>query len=462
MFKFFFRYFHDIEIAVESIFSNKLKSILTALGIIFGVAAVIAMLAIGRGAQQEILEQMKMVGVNNILINPVIPDKSASGDEGEKQQKKFSRGLNMLDVEAIRETIPSVMRISPEISFNSTAMLSGVKYTAKLVGVSNDYFHLYNLPLVSGTFFNEYQEKNGIQVCIIGANIRAKFFSKVDPLGQYIKFNGNWLKVIGVLQRTNVTLTGFEEKGVNVYNDNIYIPIQTMLMRYQNRALVNTKLASEATTMAFFGGGGPGGGAMARVVVSSSDASSDVETNYNQLDRIVVQVHETEQLSPTTEILSRMLTRRHSGVKDFEITVPELLLKQQQRTKDIFNIVLGAIASISLVVGGIGIMNIMFASVMERIKEIGTRMAIGAKKMDIVVQFLSEAVLISVTGGFIGIFFGVIMAKLIEQIAGIMTVVSFFSIVIAFGVSAAVGVIFGYSPAKRASEKDPIESLRYE
>ena len=461
MFKFFIKYFHDIEIAVESIVSNKLKSMLTALGIIFGVAAVIAMLAIGKGAKQEIMEQMKMVGVNNILINPVIPDKSSSSEEGEKQQKKFSRGLNMLDVEAIRETLPSVKRISPEISFNSTAMLNGVKYTAKLVGVSNDYFHLYNLPLIAGGFFNNYQEENGIQVCIIGANIRAKFFSKLDPLGQYIKFNGIWLKVIGVLQKTNVNLTGFEEKGVNVYNDNIYIPIQTMLLRYQNRALLNTKMVSEASSnvMVF---GGPGGGGMSRIVVSSSDASSDVETNYNQLDRIVVQVSETEQLNPTTEILSRMLTRRHTNVKDFEITVPELLLKQQQRTKDIFNIVLGAIASISLIVGGIGIMNIMFASVMERIKEIGTRMAIGAKKMDIVVQFLSEAVLISVTGGFIGVFLGVIMAKLIEQIAGIMTIVSFFSIFIAFGVSAAVGVIFGYSPAKRASEKDPIESLRYE
>jgi putative ABC transport system permease protein len=460
MFKFILRYFHDIEIAVESIVSNKLKSMLTALGIIFGVAAVIAMLAIGKGAKQEIMEQMKMVGVNNILINPVIPDKTSSNAEGEKQQKKFSRGLNLLDVDAIKQTLPSVKRISPEISFNSTAMLNGVKYTAKLVGVSNDYFHLYNLPLVSGAFFNSFQEKNGIQVCIIGANIRAKFFSKIDPLGQYIKFNGIWLKVIGVLQKTYVSLTGFEEKGVNVYNDNIYIPIQTMLLRYQNRALLNTKLVSEATTMQFFGGG-PGGG-MARVVVSSSDASSDTETNYNQLDRIVVQVTETEQLQPTTEILSRMLSRRHSGVKDFEITVPELLLKQQQRTKDIFNIVLGAIASISLIVGGIGIMNIMFASVMERIKEIGTRMAIGAKKMDIVVQFLSEAVLISVSGGFIGVFFGVIMAKMIEKIAGIMTIVSFFSVFIAFGVSAAVGVIFGYSPAKRASEKDPIESLRYE
>jgi putative ABC transport system permease protein len=458
MFKFILRYFHDIEIAVESIVSNKLKSMLTALGIIFGVAAVIAMLAIGKGAKQEIMEQMKMVGVNNILINPILPDKSSSEEEGEKQQKKFSRGLSLLDVDAIRETLPSVKRISPEISFNSTAVLNGVKYTAKLVGVSNDYFHLYNLPLVSGAFFNDYQEENGIQVAIIGANIRAKFFSKVDPIGQYIKFNGIWLKVIGVLQKTNVNLTGFEEKGVNVYNDNIYIPIQTMLLRYQNRALLNTKLVSEASSMNFnFGGGG-----MGRIVVSSSDASASKETNYNQLDRIVVQVAETEQLNSTTEILSRMISRRHTGVKDFEITVPELLLKQQQRTKDIFNIVLGAIASISLIVGGIGIMNIMFASVMERIKEIGTRMAIGAKKMDIVVQFLAEAVLISVTGGFIGIFFGVIMAKLIEQIAGIMTIVSFFSVFIAFGVSAAVGVIFGYSPAKRASERDPIESLRYE
>jgi len=460
MFKFIFRYFHDIEIAVESIISNKLKSMLTALGIIFGVAAVIAMLAIGKGAKQEIMEQMKMVGVNNILINPIVQDQTSSGEEGEKQTKKFSRGLSMLDVDAIRETLPSVKRISPEISFNSTAMMNGVKYTAKLVGVSNDYFHLYNLPLVSGAFFNSYQEENGIQVCIIRANIRAKFFSKVDPIGQYIKFNGIWLKVIGVLQKTTVSLTGFEEKGVNVYNDNIYIPVQTMLLRYQNRALVNTKLVSEASSNVMIMGG-PGGG-MGRIIVSSSDANSDVETNYNQLDRIVVQVNETEQINPSTEILSRMLTRRHSNVKDFEITVPELLLKQQQRTKDIFNIVLGAIASISLVVGGIGIMNIMFASVMERIKEIGTRMAIGAKKMDIVVQFLSEAVLISVSGGFIGIFLGVIMAKLIEQIAGIMTIVSFFSVFIAFGVSAAVGVIFGYSPAKRASERDPIESLRYE
>jgi putative ABC transport system permease protein len=453
----FKRYQHDIRIAVESILANKLKSILTALGIIFGVAAVISMLAIGKGAQQEILDQIKMVGVNNILISPIVQEKGTESEEGEKQLNKFSRGLTLLDVEAIRNSIPAVKRISPEISYNSTIVLNGMRYSAKLVGVANDYFDLYNLPLSQGMFFNDYQEEYGIQVCIIGANIRAKFFSQLDPLGQYIKFDNVWLKVIGVLEKTNVSLTGFEEQGVNVYNDNIYIPIKTMLMRYQNRALVNTKLATQATSVSVFGGGMH----MARVVVSGSDAST-AETNYNQLDKIVVQVQETEQLTPTTEVLSRMMLRRHSNVKDFEITVPELLLKQQQRTKDIFNIVLGAIASISLIVGGIGIMNIMFASVMERIKEIGTRMAIGAKKMDIVVQFLSEAVLISVTGGFIGVFFGIILAVAIQEIAGITTIVSLFSIVVAFGVSAAVGVIFGYSPAKRASERDPIESLRYE
>ena len=453
----FKRYQHDIRIAVESILSNKLKSILTALGIIFGVAAVISMLAIGKGAQKEILDQIKMVGVNNIVISPMVQEKSSDSEKGKKQLNKFSKGLSILDVEAIKGTLPSVKRISPEISFNSSILLNGMRYTAKLVGVSDDYFELYNLPLSAGTVFNNYQEEYGIQVCVIGANIRAKFFSQVDPIGQYIKFDNVWLKVIGVLDRTTVSLTGFEDKGVNVYNDNVYIPIQTMLLRYQNRALVNTKLATMASSISVFGGGGHG-----RIVVSSSDANAEAETNYNQLDRIVVQVNETEQLATTTEVLSRMMLRRHSGVKDFEITVPELLLKQQQRTKDIFNIVLGAIASISLIVGGIGIMNIMFASVMERIKEIGTRMAIGAKKKDIVVQFLSEAVLISVTGGFIGIFLGIILSFAIQKVAGITTIISFFSVFVAFGVSAAVGVIFGYSPAKRASERDPIESLRYE
>ena len=452
------RYFHDIIIAVESILTNKLKSILTALGIIFGVAAVISMLAIGKGAQQEIMEQIKMVGVNNIVINPIVREEGKTngngeeGEEGEKQQSKFSRGLTILDVEAIDQIIPSVYRISPEIAQNAYVLSEGKRLPAKMIGVSNDYFELYNLKLIRGTYFNDYQGEHGIQVCIIGANIAAKFFSTVDPINQYLKFGNVWLKVTGVLEKGDFSLTAFENTGVNVYNDNIYIPVKTMLLRFQNRALINSKTINTANRMT----------QVSSWMVRSGMPQFNTESNYNQLDRIIAQVEETEQITPTTEVLSRMILRRHSEVKDFEIVVPELLLKQQQRTKDIFNIVLGAIASISLVVGGIGIMNIMFASVMERIKEIGTRMAIGANKTDIVVQFLSEAILISVTGGFIGVVFGIIISKLINQIAGILTIVTPFSVFIAFGVSAAVGVIFGYSPAKKASEKDPIESLRYE
>lgn len=447
------RYSHDITIALEAIMANKLKSVLTALGIIFGVAAVISMLAIGNGAQQEILEQMKMVGVNNIIVNSIFeaPDSQSESENGNKQKQKFSPGLTLSDLEAIQQVVPSVVHISPEINLNSYIQYNGLRMQAKILGVTNDYFALYNLPLDEGTYFSANQEEHGIPVCVIGANIKTKFFSTENPIGKYIKFGNVWLKVIGVLAKSDIKVTGFENSGINVYNDNIYVPAKNILLRYQNRALVNSKKLNQSNTIRGFG-----------FVIFGGSTETQAPKNYHQLDRIILQVKGTEDIASTSEILSRMLLRRHSGVKDYEITVPELLLKQQQRTKDIFNIVLGAIASISLIVGGIGIMNIMFASVMERIKEIGTRLAIGAKKADIVAQFLSEAVLISVTGGLIGVILGVILSKLITHFAGILTIVSFSSIIIAFGVSAAVGVIFGLSPAKRAAEKDPIESLRYE
>lgn len=447
------KYLHDIVIAIESIMANKMRSLLTALGIIFGVAAVITMLAIGRGAQQEILEQIKMVGVNNIMITPIV--ESASGDDseegGEKQARKFSPGLTFEDVEAINEVLPTVKMASPEITLSSYVIKGGKRATAKLLGISNEYFEIFNLPLQEGTFFNGYQEENGIPVCVIGANIKKKFFSKENPIGKYIKFDKVWLKVVGVLERNDVSLTRFENIGVNVMNDNIYVPVKTMLMRYQNRALVASRIkGSEGVRFRGMG------------MSISFNPGQNNASNYHQLDRIIVQVHDSEELSPSTELLARLIMRRHQEVKDFEITVPELLLKQEQRTKDVFNIVLGAIASISLLVGGIGIMNIMFATVMERIKEIGTRLAIGAQKKDIVVQFLAEAVLISVSGGLIGVIIGIVSSYLITEFADILTVVTPVSVIIAFVVSASVGVIFGYSPAKRASEKDPIESLRHE
>jgi len=445
------RYLHDVVIAIESILANQMRSILTALGIIFGVAAVITMLAIGKGAQQEILEQIKMVGVNNIIVTPIVESVNDDSEEGgEKQSKKFSPGLTLEDVEAIEEVLPTVNMASPEITLSSYVIQSGKRATAKLLGVSNEYFEIFNLPINEGSFFNDYQEENGIPVCVIGANIKNKFFSKENPIGKYIKFDKVWLKVIGVLDKNDVDLTRFENIGVNVMNDNIYVPVKTMLMRYQNRALVASRIK------------GSEGMIFGRGFAMSFNAGQNTESNYHQLDRVIVQVNDSEELAPSTDLLARLMMRRHEEVKDFEITVPELLLKQEQRTKDIFNIVLGAIASISLLVGGIGIMNIMYATVMERIKEIGTRLAIGAQKKDIVVQFLAEAVLISVIGGVIGVIIGIVSSWLITKFADIATIVSPISVIIAFVVSASVGVIFGYSPAKRASEKDPIESLRYE
>jgi len=448
------RYLHDIQIAIESIMANQMRSILTALGIIFGVAAVITMLAIGRGAQQEILDQIKMVGVNNIMITPVFEGAEGNGSEGEgenKQARKFSPGLTLEDLQAIKEVVPTVNMVSAEIELNSYVIQGGKRASAKLLGVSNEYFEIFNLPLHEGSFFNDFQEENGIPVCVIGANIKNKFFSKENPIGKYIKFDKVWLKIVGVLDKNEVDLTRFENIGVNVMNDNIYVPVKTMLLRYQNRALVASRIKGSKGMVFGFG-----------FAFGFSSGGDNSNSNYHQLDRIIVQVNESNELSPSTDLLSRLILRRHEEVKDFEITVPELLLKQEQRTKDIFNIVLGAIASISLLVGGIGIMNIMFASVMERIKEIGTRLAIGAQKKDIVVQFLAEAVLISVIGGLVGVIIGIVSSFLITEFADIKTEVTPMSVIISFAVSASVGVIFGYSPAKRASERDPIESLRHE
>ncbi|MBU0765709.1 MAG: ABC transporter permease [Bacteroidetes bacterium] len=438
------RYLHDIDIALDAIMANKLKSFLTALGIIFGVAAVISMLAIGSGAQQEILRLIEMVGVNNIIITPVIKQEEDSEDNGPAAFQKYSKGLTLADADAIREIVTSVREISPEISFDTYVVQHGKRKTARLAGVTPVYFDLFQLELQEGRFFNNRQNDHGDKVCIIGEGIKAKLFNKVNPINQYLKCGNVWLKVIGVMKRRHYTNEKGDDKlWLSNSNESIYIPIKTMVLRYKNRSLITSDklMAGE---------------------FNDEEEENPKPVNYNQLDKIIVQVRETDLLKTTVDVLNRMLLRRHSGVTDFEITVPELLLKQQQKTKDIFNIVLFAIAGISLLVGGIGIMNIMLASVMERIREIGTRMAVGARKRDVVVQFIAESTIISVTGGFFGVVIGVVTSKLIRHFLDILTIVTPSSILIAFSISVAVGIIFGYMPARSAAEKDPVESLRYE
>ena len=440
-------------IALEAVMANRVRSILTALGIIFGVAAVIAMLAIGNGAQQEILEQIKLVGVNNIVISPIVEQKEENLAEGEagSQKKKFSPGLTTRDVSSIKRAIPAVKTISPEIILDTYIIKNGVRRSAKLVGVEPSYFKITNFELLEGKMFNEDQLKRGSPVCIIGKSIQAKFFPTEDPIGKTIKCGNNWLTIVGVLKERVISEHSINNLGIRDYNMDVYTPLQTVLIRYRNRDLITQAMIQQANQASFGRGGN-----------DDSEEEEAERENYNQLDRLVVQVDETQLLNPTADVLSRMLQRRHFDVVDFEIEIPELLLKQQQRTNDIFNYVLGAIAGISLLVGGIGIMNIMLASVLERIKEIGLRLSLGAKKSDIVNQFLFESVMISVTGGIIGIILGVTLAYVVSEFADIPTIVSITSIILSFGVAATVGLIFGIAPARRAAQQDPISSLRYE
>lgn len=448
------RYFLILSISLEAVFTNKVRSILTALGIIFGVAAVIAMLAIGNGAQQEILEQIKLVGLNNIIITPkdtsTGEDASEEEDETKAMSKKFSPGLSLKDAENILKSIPSVEKVSPEIVYSTPSMREGKYLKVNLSGVTADYFTLFNQELKKGNIFNDMQSELGAPVCVIGPEVVAKLFPKEDPIGKQLKCGTIWLKVIGVLKGVAVSKKA-EELGVSSYGRNVYVPIKTILLRYMDRSLI-AQSGLSGSSQVFFSGNS--------VMITSS--SGDGGKGENQLNKIVVQVKESSQLSATTSAIENILKRRHHGVDDFEITIPELLLKQEQKTKDIFNIVLGAIAGISLIVGGIGIMNIMLASVMERIREIGVRRAIGATKKDIVFQFLSEATFISITGGLIGILVGVIMAKIITASTDILTIVSFGSILLSFGVAASVGIIFGWLPANKAAEQDPVESLRHD
>ncbi|HET6681351.1 MAG TPA: ABC transporter permease [Gemmatimonadaceae bacterium] len=440
--------------ASEAVVHNKLRASLTSLGILFGVASVIAMLAIGKGAEQEILAQMKLLGSNNVIVTPLVEQQEGPAkDEGEKQPKKYSPGLTYLDAEAINRVIPAVETTSAEIVLNTLITREGRRRSGKVVGVDTTYFRLLNLALADGSWFNPLEVELGRPVAIIGHGVRSRFFTTENPIGRPLKVGDIWVTVVGVLEDRQVTSQASERLGIRDPDMDVYVPVHTMLLRFRNRSLLTQRdIEAAASQMQLPTEDGEEEDPVARAE----------RTNYHQLDRVIVRVNEARFVSSVADITRRMLTRRHNDVVDFEITVPELLLKQEQRTKTIFNVVLGAIASISLVVGGIGIMNIMLASVLERIREIGVRRAVGATQKEILAQFLSEAVIISVAGGVAGILVGAALSFGIEQIAGIRTMISPISVIVAFGVSLTVGLVFGIVPAYRAARQDPVVCLRYE
>ena len=429
----------NINIAFESLLENKFQSGLTALGIIFGIAAVITMVAIGKGAQQQIIEQIEQVGAKNIIIRPKV---IGNIEQEDNVTKKYSPKLTVNDFEAIKSVLPRIEKITPFISYKTSAIANGKKKNCNLVGVSLEYFSIYNLALDKGSFFSELQEKNSDAVCLIGSTLANKLFAGKNPIGKTLRTNKLQLTIIGIIAPGKTIGESLQNIGMNNYNDEIFIPIHTALRRYKDRARITEKTLTENDD-------------------NEEDSNSDKSKITDQIEKIVIGIQKTENMSESVDILYRMLYRRHNKVEDFEIIVPEQILQQKKQTDNIFNILLGVIAAISLLVGGIGIMNIMLASVLERIKEIGLRMSIGAKKKDIKEQFVYEAGLISLIGGIIGIILGIFLSYLAEWITGTPTIISLWSVFISFFVSGFVGVIFGYIPAKKAAEQNPVNSLRH-
>ncbi len=451
-------------LAVEGVLDNFLRSVLTALGIVFGVAAVIAMLAIGTGAKQALLDQMKLIGTNNIVINSVIlkageggeetanTAKSSTGDsgsggnssKGKDGKRPWSPGLTLEDIKAIEKVLPGVDKISPEVVDQTNLVFGGKTGKAKVVGITNAFFDLNNLGLATGDLFHKVHIEGGKPVCIIGQTVQTKYFPEIEPIGQWLKVGTSWFKVIGVLEKRVASKESLENLGIRDYNTDVYVPVTSAMLRIRNRARITAdKIKSDNN----FG---------------EDEDSNKGEENYHQLDKVVVRLEDAGTLEVSAQVIAKILKRRHKDLVDFEVEVPELLLQQQQKTQDIFNRVLAAIAGISLLVGGIGIMNIMLASVMERIKEIGVRRSLGAKETDIVLQFLFEAVIISLIGGLFGIGLGVVAAVLVSKSSEIPTMVSSWSIALSFGVAATIGLVFGLFPARKAAKQDPIKALRSE
>jgi len=441
--------------AIRVISANKVRTFLTALGIIFGVAAVITMLAIGKGAEQEILAQLELVGVNNIVVTP-IPDEadeneSDSEEEGGASETiRFSKGLDLLDVTSIQENIPTVKKLSPEIIMETYMIKKGRQSPVKIIGVTNSFFETSNVHIGQGENFTEVQAVNALPVCVIGEKVEKKLFTGESAIGKHIKVKDVWLKVIGIIEEKLISDTAQENLGIRDLNQDIYIPIKTFLVRYKDRKIISDQPID-------FGGG--------IIMISGNDNGPKKRKprgNYHQIDKLTIQVNNSNELKATAEVVSKMLKRKHNGMLDFEISIPINLLKQQQKTKQIFNIVLSIIAGISLLIGGIGIMNIMLASILERTKEIGIMKAIGATKQDIIMQFLSESILISLSGGIIGCILGIIASYALELATDIETIVSMGSILLSFLVATFIGLIFGVLPAKSAANKNPIEAIRHE
>ncbi|HTQ55013.1 MAG TPA: ABC transporter permease [Bryobacteraceae bacterium] len=413
------RVFSDFAQAFGNLRAQKTRTMLTALGIVFGVGSVIGMLAIGAGAREESLRFIEQLGVRNVLVE----SRPAASQEELQQRRRDSQGLNERDVRVLTANIDALEMISPRRTLHPARVLpSPTREIPELYGVRPAYAVIHSLRTAEGRFFDQHDDEDSATVCVLGASAKVSLLGYAPAVGKFVKVNDTWLEVVGVLADQIVASGQSSGSRMQDLNNIIFIPLNTFQYRYFDR---------------------------------SNQLKDD-------LDAVDLRLKPGADSLEVAKVVTAILSSTHHNVDDFTVTIPAALLAQQQRTQTIFTYVMVAIAAISLLVGGIGIMNIVLATVLERTREIGVRRATGARRADIVRQFLTESVLISVGGGLLGIGFGFFLAWLIARTAEWKTIVTTASVLIAFGVSVAVGVIFGLYPAVKASRINPIEALRYE
>jgi putative ABC transport system permease protein len=401
--------------ALENLAAHKLRSTLTMLGMIFGVGAVIAMLSIGAGAERQALGMIERLGLHNVLVRT----KKLKRDELEEIRKK-SLGVSERDALAILDAVPGVELVAPRVEIEVYKILAAGSTTeAKVFGVSHTQDELSHLALRDGDFLDPLHEQRHAQVCVVGGSVARNLFGYDPPLGRKLKINDVWFVVVGVLADSGGGST-FQGVSLGSTAEEIYVPVSTALRKFERDALESP------------------------------------------LDEIVVRLDGTVSARVASAAIRNLLDRLHGGAADFELVVPEALLEQSRNTQRLFNIVMGCIAGISLLVGGIGIMNIMLATVLERTREIGVRRAVGARRVDVRNQFIIESFSISALGGLVGVAVGVAIARVVAAYADWPTVVTLASIGLSTGVSVAVGLVSGIYPAIRAAQLDPIEALRHE
>ncbi len=403
-----------LRISTSALLSHKLRSLLTMLGVIFGVAAVISMLSIGEGARREALRNIQQLGARNILV-----DQLPAEEIPDEDRELGSPGLGLRDMRAIRGMLPGA-RLSPVLRSDAVLQAGRVVAHAEIQGVQEDFAELFPGLLVEGRWLSAADNRGRSRVCVLGSEISRELFGWSDPRGRLLKIDGQWYTVVGRVVPRDFSDKGRKELELRDLNRDVYIPFETLRGRHLE------------------------------------------EGHPNRIDRLVIQVQEVAAVAGAEERLRLVLERRHQGARDTRVTVPWELIRQSQATQRMFNLVMGAIASISLIVGGIGIMNIMLSSVLERTREIGIRRSVGATAAHVMQQFIIEAVLLSVGGGLAGVALGLALSMSIDLLADWQTHVTLWSVALSFLVSAGTGLVFGIYPARRAAALDPIEALRHE